>query len=45
MTWSTAAARWGIEDPSLRGLEGEERMDALRDDIEARVVEFLRAQR
>ena len=39
------AQRWAIEDPSLRGLEGEERMDALRDDIEARVVKFLRTQR
>ena len=39
------AQRWAIEDPSLRGLEGEERMDALRDDIEASVVEFLRTQR
>ena len=41
----TGQRRWAIEDPSLRGLEGEERMDALRDDIEARVVEFLRTQR
>ncbi|MCG7465421.1 low molecular weight phosphatase family protein [Corynebacterium tuberculostearicum] len=44
-TYEGPAQRWDIEDPSLRGLEGEERMDALRDDIEARVVEFLRAQR
>lgn len=33
--------RWEIEDPSVRGLEGAERMDALRDDIEARVRAFL----
>ncbi|QRQ66740.1 low molecular weight phosphatase family protein [Corynebacterium tuberculostearicum] len=39
------AQRWDIEDPSLRGLEGEERMDALRDDIDARVAEFVRALR
>ena len=35
------AERWEIEDPSVRGLEGEERMDALRDDIDARVRAFL----
>lgn len=35
--------RWEIEDPSLRGMEGEERMDALRDDIDARVRAFLDA--
>ena len=29
--------RWEIIDPSKRGMEGEERMDALRDDIDARV--------
>ena len=37
------AERWEIEDPSLRGMEGEERMDALRDDIDARVRAFLDA--
>ncbi|MHB2251211.1 arsenate-mycothiol transferase ArsC [Corynebacterium aurimucosum] len=35
------AERWEIEDPSVRGLEGDERMDALRDDIDARVRAFL----
>lgn len=35
------AERWEIEDPSVRGLEGEARMDALRDDIDARVRAFL----
>ena len=35
--------RWEIEDPSVRGLEGDERMDALRDDIDARVRAFLDA--
>ncbi|MBU5654165.1 MULTISPECIES: arsenate-mycothiol transferase ArsC [Corynebacterium] len=35
------AERWEIEDPSVRGLEGAERMDALRDDIDARVRAFL----
>lgn len=33
--------RWDIVDPSKRGLEGEERMDALRDDIAARVDELV----
>ena len=37
------AERWEIEDPSVRGLEGDERMDALRDDIDARVRAFLDA--
>lgn len=37
------AERWEIEDPSVRGLEGAERMDALRDDIDARVRAFLDA--
>ena len=37
------AERWDIEDPSLRGMEGEERMDALRDDIDARVRDFISA--
>ncbi|WP_308607163.1 low molecular weight phosphatase family protein [uncultured Corynebacterium sp.] len=37
------AERWEIEDPSVRGLEGAERMDALRDDIDARVRAFLGA--
>lgn len=35
------AERWEIEDPSVRGLEGAERMDALRDDIDARIRAFL----
>lgn len=33
--------RWDIVDPSLRGLEGEERMDALRDDIGKRVLDLV----
>ena len=37
------AERWDIEDPSLRGMEGEERMDALRDDIDSRVRDFISA--
>lgn len=39
------AERWEIIDPSERGLEGEERMDALRDDIDERVRDFLDAHR
>lgn len=33
--------RWDIVDPSQRGLEGEQRMDALRDDIAARVQDLV----
>lgn len=33
--------RWEIIDPSERGVEGEQRMDALRDDIQSRVQELV----
>lgn len=29
--------RWETDEPSLRGIEGDERMDLVRDDIDARV--------
>lgn len=29
--------RWDTDEPSLRGIEGDERMDLIRDDIRARV--------
>ncbi len=29
--------RWDTDEPSLRGIEGDERMDLIRDDITARV--------
>ena len=29
--------RWDTDEPSLRGIEGDERMDLIRDDIDARV--------
>ena len=32
---------WDVDEPSLRGIEGEERMRILRDDIDARVRELL----
>lgn len=33
--------RWTPDEPSERGIEGEERMDLLRDDIDARVQKLL----
>ena len=30
--------RWETDEPSLRGIEGDERMDLIRDDISARVA-------
>lgn len=30
--------RWETDEPSLRGIEGAERMDLIRDDIDARVA-------
>ena len=30
--------RWETDEPSLRGIEGDERMDLIRDDIDARVA-------
>ncbi|QPK80014.1 low molecular weight phosphatase family protein [Corynebacterium lizhenjunii] len=33
--------RWDIEDPSSRGVEGEQRMDQLRDDLDARVRDLI----
>ncbi|HFG8997776.1 TPA: low molecular weight phosphatase family protein [Corynebacterium striatum] len=35
------AERWDIEDPSLRGVEGTQRMNELRDDIDSRVQELI----
>lgn len=35
------AQRWEIVDPSECGMTGEIRMEALRDDIEDRVVDFI----
>lgn len=32
---------WETDEPSLRGIEGQERMRLVRDDIEARVVALL----
>ena len=29
--------RWDTDEPSLRGIEGDERMDLIRDDIQTRV--------
>ncbi|RKW71361.1 arsenate-mycothiol transferase ArsC [Galactobacter caseinivorans] len=33
--------RWITDEPSLRGIEGMERMELVRDDIRARVAELL----
>lgn len=33
--------RWVTDEPSLRGIEGAERMDLVRDDIRMRVTELL----
>ncbi|MFO6505456.1 low molecular weight phosphatase family protein [Corynebacterium freneyi] len=33
--------RWDIDEPSLRGIDGEERMNLIRDDIDGRVLELL----
>lgn len=34
-------ARWNPDEPSLRGIEGDERMNLLRDDIDRLVQELL----
>lgn len=31
---------WETDEPSLRGIEGRERMELVRDDIHARVLEL-----
>ena len=36
-----AVERWDTDEPSLRGIEGSERMDLIRDDIDARVRGLL----
>ncbi|EMY33189.1 protein-tyrosine-phosphatase [Arthrobacter crystallopoietes BAB-32] len=36
----TRYERWIIDEPSLRGIEGQERMRLVRDDIDARVREL-----
>ncbi len=33
--------RWEVDEPSLRGIEGEERMNLIRDDIDGRVRKLL----
>ena len=33
--------KWEIDEPSLRGIEGEERMEVIRDDIDRRVRSLL----
>ncbi|WP_309081293.1 low molecular weight phosphatase family protein [Zhihengliuella sp.] len=38
-----AIERWETDEPSLRGIEGRERMELVRDDIHARIKE-LRAR-
>lgn len=35
-----AIERWDIDEPSLRGIEGDVRMDLIRDDIDSRVREL-----
>ncbi|APT92754.1 protein tyrosine phosphatase [Corynebacterium phocae] len=35
------AIRWEIEDPSVRGVEGKERLRQLRDDIDSRVQALI----
>ena len=32
--------RWTTEEPSLRGIEGDQRMDLIRDDLAARTLEL-----
>lgn len=36
-----AVERWDTDEPSLRGIDGAERMDLIRDDIDARVRGLL----
>ncbi|WP_295624287.1 low molecular weight phosphatase family protein [uncultured Corynebacterium sp.] len=33
--------RWDVDEPNLRGIDGEQRMDLIRDDIDARVRKLL----
>ncbi|MFD5868883.1 low molecular weight phosphatase family protein [Corynebacterium sp. NPDC060344] len=33
--------RWDVDEPSRRGIEGEERMDMIRDEIDGRVRKLL----
>ncbi|MDO4916284.1 MAG: low molecular weight phosphatase family protein [Rothia sp. (in: high G+C Gram-positive bacteria)] len=33
--------RWKPDEPSIRGIEGEERMDLLRDDIDQKIKDLL----
>lgn len=32
---------WTVDEPSQRGIEGDERMDLLRDELDARVAQLL----
>ncbi|PFG19209.1 arsenate-mycothiol transferase [Serinibacter salmoneus] len=38
---SVTVERWETDEPSLRGIEGDERMALIRDDIDARVQGLL----
>lgn len=38
---AVAVERWETDEPSLRGIEGEERMALIRDDLDARVRALL----
>ncbi|MFC3850348.1 low molecular weight phosphatase family protein [Corynebacterium hansenii] len=37
----TTVERWEVDEPSRRGIEGEERMDLIRDEIDGRVRKLL----
>lgn len=37
----TDVERWEVDEPSLRGIEGEERMNLIRDEIDGRVKKLL----
>ena len=37
----TDVERWEVDEPSLRGIEGEERMNLIRDEIDQRVKKLL----
>ncbi|WP_200829224.1 arsenate-mycothiol transferase ArsC [Arcanobacterium ihumii] len=34
--------RWDTDEPSLRGIEGEERMNLIRDELRARIVDLAK---
>ena len=37
----TDVERWEVDEPSLRGIEGKERMNLIRDEIDQRVKKLL----